>query len=316
MIADEVKVVAKDIEPSDSQDVDPRYSNGARHPEKELVAEEEIEIEEKDPQILKTLLTGLPSPSSQLWTAVTFVINAALVLMTFDLVNRTTYFYPAHDLSMARVGYVSDSSAKVLVREPDAHNYPVFLSYRVADEPLWTTVGSSLPDTAWKSGGRIDWMDNRTDFTGTFSITGLKSDTRYEYIANNYTGYFTTAPRIGHISTRASHKDQFTFVHSSCVKLNFPYVPFRNPLAAPGLKYFAQAMKGIKAQFMLFLGDFIYIDVPHRHGGLLEDYRREYRQVYSSPDWPAAAKELPWLHVYDDHEIQNDWDGKSPMYIQ
>lgn len=95
--------------------------------------------------------------------------------------------------------------------------------------------------------------------------------------------------------------------------MNFPYVPFRHPLSAPGLKYFAQAMNGLKAQFMLFLGDFIYIDVPHRHGALLEDYRREYRQVYSSPDWPAAAKELPWIHVYDDHEIQNDWDGMLKM---
>lgn len=306
-----MKVKTRDSRPRDSRDVDPRYANGATRPGKELVVEEDIEVEEKDPRILKTLLTGLPSPSSTLWSAATFLINVALVLMTTDLVYRNTYFYPSHDLSMARVGYVSDTTAKVLVREPDAHNYPVFCSYRYADEPRWTTVGSSLPDTAWKSGGRIDWMDDRTDFTGTFSITGLKPDTRYQYTAGNHTGYFTTAPLTGEISTRASHNNQFTFVHSSCLKLNFPYVPFRHPLSAPGLRYFARAMKDIKAQFMLFLGDFIYIDVPHRHGILLEDYRREYRQVYSSPDWPAAASELPWIHVYDDHEIQNDWDGTS-----
>ena len=71
----------------------------------------------------------------------------------------------------------------------------------------------------------------------------------------------------------------------------------------------SEALKGLKAQFMLFLGDFIYIDVPGGQGRSLEDYRRNYRQVYASPDWPDAAKELPWIHVYDDHEIQNDWDG-------
>ena len=62
---------------------------------------------------------------------------------------------------------------------------------------------------------------------------------------------------------------------------------------------------------MLFLGDFIYIDVPHRFGTDVETYRREYRQVYSSPDWPAATANLPWIHVIDDHEIANDWDKRT-----
>lgn len=60
---------------------------------------------------------------------------------------------------------------------------------------------------------------------------------------------------------------------------------------------------------MLFLGDFIYVDVPKRFGTTIEDYRREYRQVYSSPDWPAVGQNLSWIHVLDDHEIANDWDG-------
>ena len=59
---------------------------------------------------------------------------------------------------------------------------------------------------------------------------------------------------------------------------------------------------------MLFLGDFIYVDVPLRHGSDIQNYRHEYRQVYSSPDWPDASNTLPWLHVIDDHEIANDWD--------
>ena len=60
---------------------------------------------------------------------------------------------------------------------------------------------------------------------------------------------------------------------------------------------------------MLFLGDFIYVDVPKRFGSTIEDYRREYRQVYSSPDWPAVGQNLSWIHVLDDHEIANDWDA-------
>ena len=62
---------------------------------------------------------------------------------------------------------------------------------------------------------------------------------------------------------------------------------------------------------MLFLGDFIYIDVPKRFGATIEDYRREYRQVYASPDWPSVGQNLSWIHVLDDHEIENDWDQKK-----
>lgn len=306
----------KDVLLEDVKNVDPRYVDGpvVVNPGKELVVEEEIDIEEKEPEILKTLLTGLPSPTSTRWSAVTFLINAALVAFVVDLVYRTTWFYPAHDLSMARVGYVSDTTAKILVREPDPWNFPVFASYRYADGPLKGAVGYASQDDAWKSAGQVNWMDNRTDFTETFTIKGLRPDTRYQYtVSNNHTGFFTTAPKVGQIS--ASRDNQFTFVHSSCIKLNFPYNPLRHPLSAPGLKHLAQKLDTLKAQFMLFLGDFIYIDVPHRQGVGLEDYRREYRQVYSSPDWPAASKELPWIHVYDDHEIANDWSGNTTGYF-
>jgi len=88
-------------------------------------------------------------------------------------------------------------------------------------------------------------------------------------------------------------------------------VPFRHHLANPGFKHL-ELLPALKAQFMVFLGDFIYIDVPRRFGTDKETYRREYRWVYASPDWPSVTNqqgsELPWIHVYDDHEISNDWD--------
>jgi alkaline phosphatase D len=106
----------------------------------------------------------------------------------------------------------------------------------------------------------------------------------------------------------------FTFLTSSCIKARFPYNPFtQHPLSIPGFKHMANVIKSIPggAQFMLFLGDFIYIDVPRRFGTTVEDYRREYRQVYASPDWPSVGQNLSWIHVLDDHEIANDWDKKT-----
>lgn len=68
----------------------------------------------------------------------------------------------------------------------------------------------------------------------------------------------------------------------------------------------------LKPSFMLFLGDFIYIDVPLRFGSSIDHYRSEYRRIYSSPSWGFSsddntAIDLPWIHTLDDHEIENDW---------
>lgn len=292
-----------------AQDVDPRYANGgaAEKPGAELDVQETLVVNERGPEALKTLVTGLPSPTSLFWTTLTFLINISLVLMTADLVYRGMAFYPARDLSMARVGYVSDHEARVLVREADAKQYPISAYYRNVDPPL----ANGMPtDTAWKTSGKIDWLDDSTDYTGTFTLSSLKPDTKYQWaVSSNHTGHFTTAPRAGHISDRTG--GLFTFVHSSCLKNNFPYVPFRHPLSNTGLKHLSRAIKGLQAQFMVFLGDFIYIDVPRRLGSTFEDYRQEYRRVYASPDWEDATKNLPWIHVYDDHEVANDWDGNT-----
>lgn len=303
--------MTREINDEDAADnVDPRYADAkaVEHPGAELDVQETIVVDEKGPQAFWTLVTGLPSPTSLIWTTLTFLINLALVLMTADLVYRSSMFYPAQDLSMARVGYVSDHDAKLLVREADARQYPIIASYRNVDPPM-----AHGADTAWKqSSSQIDWLDESSDYTGTFVLSKLKPDTKYQWaLSNNHSGHFTTPPKAGTFSNRIGNAGSFTFVHSSCLKNNFPYVPFRNPLSNPGLRHFANAVQNLKAQFMLFLGDFIYIDVPIRLGSTAEDYRSEYRRVYSSPDWNDATKNLPWIHVYDDHEVSNDWSGNT-----
>jgi alkaline phosphatase D len=313
-VADRIAIATRDVKKEDgASSVDPRYADPTADPGQELVVEEEIDLARREPQPLTTLLTGLPSPSSPLYSIISFLANAIIVAMVMDLVYRAPLLHPVHDLSLARVGYVSDTTASILVREPDASQLPVFLSYRWAD---YDRVESSrVTDNAWKASGRINSLSNVTDFTGTFTITGLHPDTRYEFVvSNNRTGHFTTAPRVGEVSSHHSNGNMFTFVHSSCVKLNFPYSPLAHPLSAQGFRHLNTALASLKAQFMIFLGDFIYADVPHQHGKSLEDYRLQYRQVYASPDWPAATEHVPsWIHVYDDHEIQNDWSANSAV---
>ena len=252
-------------------------------------------------QTIQTLLFGLPNPRPSLWTLLSVVVNILLVLGVVDVVYRGPMLHQSHDLSFSRVGFVSDTTAKILFREPDSTQLPVYVSYR-------SSPGSGK-DISWKSAGQVYWLSDDTDYTYALTISNLRPSSRYQYaVSNNHSGSFTTAAPVGETLHEGG---KFTFLTSSCIKPRFPYNPFSHPLAIPGLKYLAKWIPSMQASFMLFLGDFIYVDVPRRFGNDVETYRREYRQVYASPDWPSVSENLPWIHVIDDHEIANDWDKQT-----
>ena len=143
ILSDEIDVIVKEtIAQGDTSSEDIDLLEGAEDGPLEELGVRETIYEEKEPKILRTLLTGLPSPTSALWSWITFGINMALVTMALDLTFRAPILYPCHDLSFARVGYVSDRGAKILVRElgPDG----VKVLYRPTNTEKW----SSQPATA------------------------------------------------------------------------------------------------------------------------------------------------------------------------
>ncbi|KAE8401145.1 Metallo-dependent phosphatase [Aspergillus pseudonomiae] len=251
---------------------------------------------------LKTLLTGLPSPSSPLVTRLTVLVNIVLTLFASDLLLRGVVFYPANDVAFSRIGYVSPTTANLLVREPDSAQLPLVVFYQEVEQedPL-----------KWVEEGIIYTLDESTDFTASVTLKNLKPSSHYRYsLSNNRTGSFVTAPLHGSKSA-----NRLSFLTSSCMKPNFPYNPLSHPLRIEGIEKMTETVSKLpsllRPAFMLFLGDFIYIDVPQRFGSSVSHYRSEYRRVYSSPSWyshgDAPAIDLPWLHTLDDHEIENDW---------
>lgn len=69
---------------------------------------------------------------------------------------------------------------------------------------------------------------------------------------------------------------------------------------------------------VMFLGDYIYEgasrpDLPRRHEGgearTLETYRARYATYKRDPLLQAAHASAPWLMVWDDHEVDNDYAG-------
>jgi alkaline phosphatase D len=82
------------------------------------------------------------------------------------------------------------------------------------------------------------------------------------------------------------------------------------------------------AEFMLFLGDFVYADVPYYFGDDLNAYRRLYRRNYQSLSFRRVyerlrgsevftssplllTQQLAILFTYDDHEFVNNYAGAS-----
>jgi alkaline phosphatase D len=253
--------------------------------------------------ILKTIFTGLPSASSPLATRSTVLVNIVLTLLTADLLLRGVFLYPANDVSLSRIGYVSPTTANLLVREPDSAQLPLVVFYQEAEH--------EDPPSKWVEEGIIYALDESTDFTASVTLKNLKPSSHYRYsLSNNRTGSFVTAPLHG---TKSANR--LSFLTSSCMKPNFPYNPLSHPLRIEGIEKMTETISKLptllRPAFMLFLGDFIYIDVPQRFGSSVSHYRSEYRRVYSSPSWFAQrdtpAIDLPWIHTLDDHEIENDW---------
>lgn len=131
----------------------------------------------------------------------------------------------------------------------------------------------------------------------------------------------------------------FRFVTSSCITPNFPYVPLQSR-TIKGFDLLAEyvfpktkepelqdpesteiAPTTLPTEFLLFLGDFIYADVPVYAGDNLEAYRKLYRRNYGSDSFRKLYERLreclchqsftvadvsvspAIFHVYDDHEV-------------
>lgn len=162
----QIVITVTDVEVEDEPAQDNLRSEDPKtHIEEEVKVAETVLIQDKSTKILRTLLTGLPSPTSVLLSLVTLLVNIGLVLAVSDFVYRARYSYPSDDLSFARIGYVSDNGAKLLIREPDETKMPVRVSIRKAypKEPF-------DPMNRWNSVGGVNYVTNATDYTAVISI--------------------------------------------------------------------------------------------------------------------------------------------------
>ncbi|MEO5350496.1 MAG: alkaline phosphatase D family protein [Magnetococcus sp. YQC-3] len=84
-------------------------------------------------------------------------------------------------------------------------------------------------------------------------------------------------------------------------------------------------MQSENLDFVLFAGDYIYEGASSqdpkavrrhhlRSAHSLEDYRARYAIYKSDPHLQAMHAQCPWLVIWDDHEVENDYIGTLSIY--
>ncbi|KAJ2753035.1 hypothetical protein IWQ56_006660, partial [Coemansia nantahalensis] len=253
-----------------------------------------------------------PAVILDLAVAVFLAVQVAVFAMLVDFVFRPLVA-PAEDLVVFRPGYVSHDTARLHIRYPDRGTLE--LRYRVL-APLQGAEGAGwepADNTPWESAGEFAPPTSETDFTVTTALSNLQPSTGYLVELHSRQATLQAATvRLGSVEFRTAPRPgsptRLRFGSGSCIMPNFPYRPswtadvygFENMLAhSDGLDMF------------LFMGDFIYADLPMYFGPSASDYRRLYRRVYAAPSTRRLLRKVPMMHVYDDHEIKNNWHSQD-----
>ncbi|MBW0491633.1 hypothetical protein O181_031348 [Austropuccinia psidii MF-1] len=248
-----------------------------------------------------------------------FLINLILILFCLDYTFRTLLFNGEENLSFSRVGAVGETWAKIHVRIPNPDLDEINRNKKIGAKLIYRPME---PVGEWISS--LDLItSNLSDWTTTAKIEQLWPNTLYEYRLTTLdsihqthqlfptVGHFKTAPDSSLLSASKSDGGSFTFAYTSCIKPGFPYNPFRHPLHNDGANQLGEFASSQKIDFVLFLGDFIYADAPFYPGHALKHYWRKYRQSFAAEGWKKVMKSTRTMHIYDDHEILNDWAGQG-----
>ncbi|KAF9451229.1 hypothetical protein P691DRAFT_797104 [Macrolepiota fuliginosa MF-IS2] len=266
-----------------------------------------------DHRLASTLILCLPSISTSVnWANLS--INTILLAAVIDFAI-SPLLDDASNVTFTRVGAIYPDAAKVTVR------YPFPSLGNASINILWREVNLASNESRWQYGPKIN-LTASSDWIGTSKIENLWPNTLYEYVLtdNNqsvlpyphHPMQFSTFP-----DPRFAGGSQFRFAVSSCVTPNFPYRGPSYRKAIHGFDLLANTIDsrpsttqlisndttpspGLPLEFLLFLGDFIYADVPLYMGDEREAYRRLYRRNYRSP---GLRRIYERMRMYPNHPI-------------
>ena len=139
-------------------------------------------------------------------------------------------------------------------------------------------------------------------------VTGLKLNTRYWY-RFSYGGYSA----IGRTRT-AGDRDEVRFAFVNCQNLQEGFYPL-----------YRDIVEDSSLDLVVHLGDYIYESAPAPGGPRehrtkapvdLASFRDRFADYKMDEDLQAAHAAHPWIMTWDDHEVENDYAGKTSWYDQ
>jgi alkaline phosphatase D len=182
---------------------------------------------------------------------------------------------------------------------------PVTLTWQVAPDSSFATVLKS---------GQVDATE-AASFTAKVDVTGLTAGTTYFYRFRDAAGVVSTVGTTRTLPTADAASVKFAVF--SCA------------LYSEGFFNTYDAAAKSDAQYAIHLGDYIYeygadptkfgnrdavalgrVTSPAGEIVTLADYRTRYALYRSDPNLQALHARMPWITVWDDHEIANNaWVG-------
>ena len=203
----------------------------------------------------------------------------------------------------------------------------VVLWTRLAPEPL-APLGGMAPDRVVEVGWEVAADDGfarilrrgttSTDASQGFAVhvevTGLPAGRHHWYRFHaagevSPTGRTRTAPAV------TATPPRIRFINAGCQHYEHGFFTAWRHVAAEE-----------ELDFVFHYGDYIYEQAgrrPGQRGGFgpvvrsiaggkcrtLEDYRQRYAQYHADADLQAAHAAHPFVHSFDDHEVENNWAG-------
>lgn len=228
---------------------------------------------------------------------------------------------------------LADDPFQLGVAAGDPHKGGAVIWTRLATEPLASDGHGGMPSSdiplKWQVatdeafGGVVASGDAmaRYDWAHAVHIEVEGLDPHHEYFyrfrTTDGSTYLSPSGRFRTAPARDTMVDQLRFGIASCAHYEQAY-------------YHAyQGMADDELDLILFLGDYMYESgaadgdndppIVRRYAAQddetewLDEYRLQYAQHHADPQLMAAHQSAAWLPVFDDHEVNNNWNrANSP----
>lgn len=126
-----------------------------------------------------------------------------------------------------------------------------------------------------------------TSQIASFRLTGLNPDTHYYYAVRQGQTVYDAADQKGRFRTFAEKPQTFSFVFGACARTGSNHIVF-------------EKIRQRQPLFFMNIGDLHYENIgtndPNR-------FRKAYDRVFSSPRQNELYRNIPLVHVWDDHDF-------------